>query len=69
MPANHGARLNLVDGLHVAEGGRRGCFIGLILVPFTVTMGRKPSITQIAQATLRALTADKNDLRITAGIF
>ena len=34
------------------------CFIGLILVPFTVTMSRKLSGTQTTQTVLWALTAN-----------
>ncbi|MFN8702525.1 MAG: hypothetical protein ACK5X0_10410, partial [Rhodospirillales bacterium] len=34
------------------------CFIGFILVPFTVTMSRKLSSTQTTQTVLWALTAN-----------
>jgi hypothetical protein len=34
------------------------CFLGLILVPFTMTMSRKHSGTQITQSVLWALTAN-----------
>lgn len=34
------------------------CFIGLILVPFTLTMSRNPSGTQNTQTILGALTGN-----------
>ncbi|MFN8700627.1 MAG: hypothetical protein ACK5X0_00750, partial [Rhodospirillales bacterium] len=36
------------------------CFIGFILVPFTVTMSRKLSSTQTTQTVLWALTANRS---------